>query len=1470
MKIRPPFGGVHEGEALTSQPDGTTREAYNVRERDPVTGMKRISSRCGLSKYASAQINGSSKIKRMVQVSADGRNVTYHNSTSSTYAADTEISTAFDCAVGRVDKSSNAYVVDGKESLIKYSADGKEVWRVTMPHKAHNHTVRAMWVGDDDVVYAAVSAGGRIKDAAIYRFIQYFNAKQEVRAELYWEFTTKQFVEDMVVKDGVLYTIQNVPDENRADLVLYNFLASDKPVEMWRRDIPYPAQALAVSPKDGSAFVASDSNQLRGFSSFDPLHTGVYVDATLEDLIPHLDIRLWAHLDGQDIDGNKTFNASYKDGDQVNVWTDKSGNGRHMFSRPGVRTIPVYNDRACSGKGGVKFYIDAGLKSEMISGVNTGIAPEAASQQKTLVPGYTGAMWVKFIVVRWDTDATVNTDVAPLFTYRNNAGTSANFEDTSDDALFINADLNISADPARLPPSISPGSVYYRKGLVAAPYAQMDPTAEQNIVSQTPPSPYVRSNVAILTIINGANDSTVMNSSVRVNGYQSVVSAGAPETARTLVAPVTMGNTFSGVISTGHGSGNTWLNGGFEGDFLEVIVLRDYQATPGGAKQLIDTAAGTTALSEIQRIEGYLAWKWGISHLLSPAAGAGAFAGSNKHPYFVDSGPPKIDIYAANSSVPKLFGAGTMLSKYSSTQGTLKWVVADPGASGANNTGLGGLGYGVAVTPAGYVVSCGPKSTTPVSGPSTLQLLQTNAVVRGIDDRGDTAYSDWDVAQTAFPGQSVYAWAWAYAPFEASQASTGWLAAAVVGPPNLGATVFGQYLYKYPRLGACQVDSNYDWGGTLSDIVTVPLILGDGSTGEQKAATIGMWNMQADSLAATNRVPVVELTLPQGQLARTALPDLNMPIFAPQSDITLPEIVVSFSAQATVSTLTCSVNFTATQTVRVGTQTYTFVDPADPAANFQVDLGADLTTSLRNLQRAINRDETDTSLKYFSDFLDAGAGGGTPVNLDYACIAVTSTTLTVRKKSTNDDTTLSSSNGTWAGGILNTKAIHRTRTVTTTVASGPTRVTAILGASGTAIRKVTTAGGTSISGGEGVIDSGSQYVSGATLFGEAFFVDGITKNLLVYNALAGQMQPLRAKHGKIPERCRLVASWNSRIICLRGMDQPESIFFSKRGDARNWDFYPPKPSANQAVWLSASAEMGLVPDIPQAFFGWQDDFALIGCMNSLYRLTGDPAQGGVLHLITNKTGTAFGDKAFARDDRGAIYLASYPNGGIWRMGSPLEQPKELTESAIPRRLRDLDWTKYTVELTWDVRRHGLWVIPVPYASTGEAVDSFFWSREHNAWWPDDLVNTAMQFTSTLWYEAEDGSVRDPLVGCMDGYVRRFDDAAWDDDGVATDSRILIGPAQDPNGDLELLFDDLGVRVSQAQSPLNYEVYAPRTPEDLGKCLVRGRLQRGINGVEARCSGPQVYVRLRSASVGSRWSIEDMNMQASPAGFLRDA
>ena len=125
------------------------------------------------------------------------------------------------------------------------------------------------------------------------------------------------------------------------------------------------------------------------------------------------------------------------------------------------------------------------------------------------------------------------------------------------------------------------------------------------------------------------------------------------------------------------------------------------------------------------------------------------------------------------------------------------------------------------------------------------------------------------------------------------------------------------------------------------------------------------------------------------------------------------------------------------------------------------------------------------------------------------------------------------------------------------------------------------------------------------------------------------------------------------------------------------------------------------------------------------------------------------------------------------------------------------------------------------------------------------------------------------IGCEDGYIRRWDKDALDDDGFRIDSKVLIGPITQKARLRDLRFDRLTVQLASDQGGCRYEVFSSGDPARKGDMQMAGHLRAGQNEtVKARVRGSYLWVRLRNAELSQRWAFESASIFVHEGGRKR--
>lgn len=790
LPIAWPAGGLSEAWSLSDQPEGTAREYQNVRFQDPRTGRLRGAQRSGLSKYLSSALKAvDTKVVGMTGFFVDNRQVTYTaiSSGSETTTWDTKTPAGGEVLNVKTDRQGNVYALNGDAGVVKYSSDGAKLWELAIPVADSAHLCRALAVDDNDLVFVGVSEGGLQEKAKLFCFEQLpDNKTQKV-----WEIETKAYIEDMKILGGKLYTCQNLVDRARAWVRIYEFVTSANPemTKEWR--VPYPVNSIAVRT-DGAVFVACEPS---GDTS-DPYFR--LPDPTFPEFSPDSEVwnpyklsnfakRNWSWYVPDDIDETDVA-SDLEDGVQILRLRDRSKGLRHFFAElENSNEGPILAVDGLLGHKAVRFTSGArtGTLQVMHTNPNASFSKAFADQQRTMIPVYTGAAWVLFMVLRISRDDKESDNRVRVCwgQDRDNSSTGG-----LKHILYINRAASSSTSAG----STSAGDICFYTGSSGGSGGGGQPDEGQfDNDNQT----------VIVTIYYNGALSGHGQGAFRINGHPIDLFVGSATS--TSLYP-----TYLGLARQPNGTYAPSDASSFLGDVLEVICFdRQDRQTDATDVMTIDrydpgvTADTDQTFTEVNAIEGYLAHKYGIQHLL-PRSDQ-----TYEHPYGIEKDSPYAspdwiaappDVTGAARSIPqalanKRFGC---VVKYSA-EGAIKWTANEMELESASRSG--GYGYAVAVNSDGNIYSLGPAPTGAAGN---------NVQVRMIVDQ------DTDFSIATADG----AWSTAY-------------------PSNYNQT------YKYPRIDVDEFDNLYlpfpATGGTVPGFRVYKkdgTILHDGTAGSGTAS----------------------------------------------------------------------------------------------------------------------------------------------------------------------------------------------------------------------------------------------------------------------------------------------------------------------------------------------------------------------------------------------------------------------------------------------------------------------------------------------------------------------------------------------------------------------------------------------------------------------------------------------------------
>lgn len=1482
IQARFPVGGVSEDFGVSDQPAKTCQDAQNVRGIDPASGRLRGGVRSGLSRYVDtatgthkvAHINTITTANTNQTITSLGDNLTITWSKPNTVTGDT-----LGVACGT---QGDVYALDGANGIMKRNRDGALMWKLTLAAADKNHQVRALLVdagvpGDlgTDLVLAGVSSGGDSTKAKFWAYVQ----QNDNKVDKLWELSPGGYVEAFAISKDKLFVGMNFPDRNRSYIVVYDDYLTNTPTEINRWTVPFPLNDLTTSSFDGFVFSVHDVNSDRDVYPGHPKATWSSEDYTIFDLSSYKQ-RLWCNLDASVLETvsiqprdlaypNQTAPSAAApapnllDGGDVRAWIDASGQGRSFFQTadkiPTVRfnTSGVayqYFATASASRGAIYKATGGpnGLPCLHFDGVTCGMESEPpASKDKanradnlSVLPSYKGAQFAAFFVIRASNDE-----------FRRVLLTQGGDPDRDAD---LSRWIGVNSDPGRaLSSSIgtaaeTPGQICVMEKLGV----QSDGSASGT--TATAPTGFggyplggglPDSGFAVVTWVcdGGVHDvfGTASRSLFRVNGHPCDRWQSAA---------------FSTLLPTqlGYMPRNTPGTAAFAGDVCQITVINDWYNNSNTQQALLgsgsdaamtypDVVWSSAQDSDLERLEGWLAHKWGIAHELpggrvswltmtgQPAAGNTLSIDATTYTFRAALTPAQNEI---------LIGM--------STSDTAKNIVG-----AVNKTGEPGVDYdrrtvANATFRASAPVQVDASSHYAISFRTRNPNYLPGAV---ITEAMANATLDSTTPQASKDGANGNV-GWYPHPFYLERTAT-----TVGGPPRTdGATTISKYwLLRSPY----QILAAWDpASGKAKSVLT--------SNYNDATPTGGAGGSGIGGIGYGVRIASTGVVFAAG--ARQAAVSSGGS-WAPQGFSSDPYDIRKIGWEQQVFQPLSTVDYwRATLTATTNTHPRLAVDKFDNVYFPAADASANSVYGIKLASTGSHDPNplfsysipTTTNEGYcvavdptYPDFTGySGLHGGTDLRRAEHIILGTQATGTTRE------------------------TVFKLRTIVAAPTTGSPRTITAVSVCGSQISKFTTSAVTASSG--PAVDTTRNFVDSAAFMGKIYFVDG--RQVIRYNpvdteTIVGNTTELflGTSSGGVPQRCQLICVWNGSLVLARQSENPNQYFISEQGNAGNWDISPYTLTQSQAI-QGSDGSAGVPPDIINALIPYNDDLLLIGGDHTIFRITGRPSPGGTgeIHLVSDSIGIAFGH-AWCKSPRGIIYFFG-SRGGVYQMApGGLPEPVGGYRNRIERRLQAINLSTYTVQMAWSDMDKGFHLIVCPFGDGGTVVEHYFWEEANAAWWPDQWSVSTIQPTCVAVMDGDTAADRVVLVGCEDAYIRKFSKTANIDSGVLNgtnypiDASVLIGPLAPKETGTEVIFSRLSAVLANdldARPTLN--VYVTDRADFLGSPVWSGQLIPGRNPFKNfKARGAFVYLEIASSDPIARWAYEQIALDyAMPAGIKR--
>lgn len=399
---------------------------------------------------------------------------------------------------------------------------------------------------------------------------------------------------------------------------------------------------------------------------------------------------------------------------------------------------------------------------------------------------------------------------------------------------------------------------------------------------------------------------------------------------------------------------------------------------------------------------------------------------------------------------------------------------------------------------------------------------------------------------------------------------------------------------------------------------------------------------------------------------------------------------------------------------------------------------------------------------------------------------------------------------------------------------------------------------------------GRPVIFSAQMGKKLFFADGVTEKY--YDASDNSIKTWTASDGTLPKdslgrRPTLIENWRSRMVTAGVVGDPQEWYMSKQGDPDDWDYAPGTVTVTQAV-SGANIPAGKAPDVIKTIIPISQDILVFGCDHSIWMMMGDPMMGGRIHNMTDGLGMPWG-RPWAIDTRGNFYFFG-TRGGVYKSRA-MEPLVKLSERSIEERLSVIDLDSNLIRMAWNEREQGLHVFITALDGYTQGTH-YFWDSRNESWWIDKFdKQTNNIFThdpkAVHVFDGDDPDDRSMLLGGWDGIVRKWDVAASDDDGTATDSYAYLGPLVPPTMGL-VRMQELRMIAGKGSSNVTATIYRGDNAEDAynSTAFYTSTFVAGRNVAERKkAMGGGLYIKIGNNSAGQKWTFERAEVEIELTG-----
>lgn len=302
----------------------------------------------------------------------------------------------------------------------------------------------------------------------------------------------------------------------------------------------------------------------------------------------------------------------------------------------------------------------------------------------------------------------------------------------------------------------------------------------------------------------------------------------------------------------------------------------------------------------------------------------------------------------------------------------------------------------------------------------------------------------------------------------------------------------------------------------------------------------------------------------------------------------------------------------------------------------------------------------------------------------------------------------------------------------------------------------------------------------AGIFEKAYLVD--STSIVQLDIPTATVEAYTATAGTAPTGCRFAINWRGRLVLAGDPLNPQNFYMSRSGTPTDWDYSQQDPLA---AIIGDASTFGQIGQPITALIPFSDDTMFLGCSHSIWMFQGDPADGGTIINVSDNMGIV-ANRAWCKDTTGNMYFIG--TGGLFHMPSTATLYSAIKPTLISGEnwdafYRNLNPASDYINMTFDSDTHYLHVFITP-SSGGQGLHLTIDDRNKGIW-PTQYPVMHGPVAVCQFFGDYSANTRSIMLGGLDGYIRKLDDIALDDDGTAIPAYVVLGPVH-PTPEASLL------------------------------------------------------------------------------------